>query len=49
MKVEEMKTAETQQAHTPKRKAVLSPELQEFLHMLKSLEGEFGTQTPVAR
>jgi hypothetical protein len=31
---------ETKQAEAKKSKSILSPELNEFLHMLKSLEGE---------
>jgi hypothetical protein len=37
-KVTSMPEQHTNQAQTSKRKAVLSPELSEVLHMLKSLE-----------
>ena len=33
----------------PKRKTVLSPELNEFLHMLKSLETELSAKDAPAR
>ncbi len=40
------KAQATQQSGQGKRKAVLSPELNEFLHMLKALESNFAGQTP---
>jgi hypothetical protein len=46
-KVEEMAQAQTAKPEqSGKRKAKLSPEVSEFLHMLKSLESEFGTEPP---
>jgi hypothetical protein len=40
-KVEDMNSVQSaKQTGTPKRKAVLSPELDEILHMLKSLEND---------
>lgn len=36
------------QDQAAKRKAALSPELNEFLHMLKSLETEFTSNQPSA-
>ncbi len=42
-KVDDMSQAQmVQQAQTDKRKTRLSPELNEFLHMMKALETEFG-------
>lgn len=44
-KVDEMAQAQmAQQAQADKRKARLSPELNEFLHMMKALETEYGTE-----
>lgn len=40
---------ERKQAGTQKRKAALSPELTEFLHMLKSLETALDTQAVPGR
>lgn len=40
---------ERKQAGTPKRKMSLSPELTEFLHMLKSLETALETQAAASR
>ncbi len=37
------------QHEAPKRKAALSPELTEFLHMLKSLETALETQAAPSR
>jgi hypothetical protein len=40
---------EPRQSQAPKRKVVLSPELSEFLHMLKSLESELTAKEAAAR
>jgi hypothetical protein len=41
--VEDMKTAQsTAPTASPKRKVILSPELDEVLHMLRALEGDQG-------
>lgn len=40
---------EPQQPPAPKRKQALSPELREFLHMLKSLESELDETRPAQR
>jgi hypothetical protein len=47
-KVEVMRKPEQpKQADQVKRKPILSPELSEFLHMLKSLESELETHPAV--
>jgi hypothetical protein len=46
-KVEDMGQAQTAKPdQTAKRKEKLSPELSEFLHMLKSLESGYGNEPP---
>lgn len=47
--VNSMPAQDAQQAQASKRKAVLSPELSEVLHMLKSLETEFVTKPTPSR
>lgn len=45
-----MPNAQTpKQTNTEKRKMALSPELNEFLHMLKSLESELNVQPAQTR
>jgi hypothetical protein len=39
----------SKQRGSAKRKPVLSPDINEFLHMLKSLESELATQQAGAR
>jgi hypothetical protein len=42
-------TPETKTAQANNRKTELSPELREFMHMLKSLETELAARQPTAR
>ena len=48
-KVDIMGTSQTVKQEHVKRKAHLSPELTEVLHMLKSLESEFSAKEAEAR
>ena len=44
-----MGTTQQAKTETAKRKAHLSPELSEVLHMLKSLESEFSAKDATSR
>ncbi len=48
-RVDTMGTTQQKKQETAKRKAHLSPELTEVLHMLKSLESEFSAKEATAR